>query len=253
MGETYLIPGTAFLGGFHVADKQQQQLKRVSAVFPSVAIIGETASSLSHALVERYETQIQQLQPVGASALADGVVLLLREYLQDDCPPNPDLDTIVPSLVNAVVFAKRSSTINRLLKQNPIACIQSPTAGKGHSEWTIDGILRKTGILTQQGRKYIGLATRADLYGYRHGTVYEADALSMARQGEEKTIGPKRKRIISLSAIPAAPPAPYIDLASEVKPRAATKSLIPQSGSYWLRKQAELADRLLRLQVKDNM
>jgi hypothetical protein len=22
-----------------------------------------------------------------------------REYLQDDCPPNPDLDTIVPSLV----------------------------------------------------------------------------------------------------------------------------------------------------------
>jgi hypothetical protein len=99
MGETYLIPGTAFLGGFHVADKQQQQLKRVSAVFPSVAIIGETASSLSHALVERYETQIQQLQPVGASALADGVVLLLREYLQDDCPPNPDLDTIVPSLV----------------------------------------------------------------------------------------------------------------------------------------------------------
>ena len=54
----------------------------------------------------------------------------------------------------------------------------------------MDGILRKTGILTQRGRKYVGLFTRADLYGYRHGTVYEADALSMARQGEEKTIGP---------------------------------------------------------------
>ena len=24
---------------------------------------------------------------------------VFREYLQDDCPPNPDLDTIVPSLV----------------------------------------------------------------------------------------------------------------------------------------------------------
>ncbi|XP_062499286.1 uncharacterized protein LOC134176635 [Corticium candelabrum] len=253
MGQTYSIPGTAFLGGFNVSDKQQQQLKKVNAVFSSITTIGNTAASLAHALVERYEIQLQQLQSTGACSLADGVVLLIREYLQDDCPPNPDLDTIVPSLVNAVIFAKRSSSITRLLKQNGIACVPSPSFGKCHSEWNIDGILRKTGILTQQGRKYIGLFTRADLYGYRHGTVYEADALSMARQGEEKTIGPRRKRIVSLSAIPAAPPAPFIDAAPGSKPRASPKSLIPQSGSYWLRKQAELADRLLALQVKDTM
>ena len=39
-------------------------------------------------------------------------------------------------------------------------------------------------------RKYVGLQTRADLFGYRHGTKSEVDSLNMVRQGYEKTIGP---------------------------------------------------------------
>ncbi|XP_065828286.1 ankyrin repeat domain-containing protein 17-like [Oscarella lobularis] len=249
MGRLVATPGSITLNvGAKISDTLQHQMAAVSRAFPTFAMIHEVAAGLSHALVERYESQIEQLQPKGACMLADGVILLLREYLQDDCPPDPEVETIVPSLVRAVVFARRSAAITTQLKKPGLPCTSNTVVGTAHGEWCIDGILRKTGILTQRGRKFVGLVTRADIYGYRHGTPYEADALSMARQGQEKTIGPRRKRIVSASALPVAPPVAIFDALPGTTVKTAAKPIAPQTGSYWLRQQAKLEDRLLRRQ-----
>ncbi|XP_065179004.1 uncharacterized protein LOC135809557 [Sycon ciliatum] len=247
------IKGRATKAQLAKKEKLHDQIRRIANLCPSVTAVDDICLGLAQALVNRYDLQITQLMYEGAVQLAEGVVMQLLEYILVDCPDEQNLDTIVPSLVHAIVFARRSAHTSQLLKKEGIPCQPSKIVGKAHTTWSIDGVLRKTGILTPEGRKYVGLQTRADLFGYRHGTKSEVDSLNMVRQGYEKTIGPKQRRA-SKVGVPMPPAAPVLDSDPTAKAVTPTqKEVRPiEKGSYWLRKQEELSERIKQLELLTN-
>jgi hypothetical protein len=146
----------------------------------------EVCIGTAQAVCHTYINQIKQLTPVGAALLADGAVLQMTEYLKQDCPEAQGTFITIEALSRCIVFARRGNEVAKALKRQQLPTLHQA----GTDRWTIHGVFRLTGIRLPNGRKYRGRDTRTDLYGYRNGTLLEAQELCMAPAGEEHTIGP---------------------------------------------------------------
>ncbi|XP_062507418.1 uncharacterized protein LOC134183870 isoform X2 [Corticium candelabrum] len=206
IGERVPLPGfSLFVGGDQQTDlisrsSIAEKVRTIAALATHTSMMDEVCIGTAQAVIHTYVNQIKQLTPVGAALLADGAVLQMIEYLKQDCPEAQGTFITIEALSRSIVFARRGNEVARALKRQ-----QLPTLHKRAADpWTIHGVFRLTGIRLPNGRKYRGRDTRTDLYGYRNGTLLEAQELCMAPAGEEHTIGPLGgKGSISHSAMTA--------------------------------------------------
>eukprot|EP00118_Oscarella_pearsei_P026298 m.309736 g.309736 ORF g.309736 m.309736 type:complete len:828 (+) comp47527_c0_seq1:163-2646(+) len=191
LGEKVAMPGFSLFVG---TDRKTDLISRgnivekvcnINSLVHHVYTIDEVCLGTAQAVVHAYINQIKQLTPVGAALLADGAVLQITEYLKQDCPEPQGTFITVEALSRSIVFARRGNDVARALKTQ-----QLPTLKAGSSPWTIHGVFRLTGVRLPNAKKYRGRDTRTDLYGYRNGSLLEAQELCMAPAGEEHTIGP---------------------------------------------------------------
>lgn len=192
IGERVPLPGFSLLVG---RDQQTDLISRsgitekvqtIASLTAHTSIMDEVCIGTAQAVCHTYINQIKQLTPVGAALLADGAVLQMTEYLKQDCPEAQGTFITIEALSRCIVFARRGNEVAKALKRQQLPTLHQA----GTDRWTIHGVFRLTGIRLPNGRKYRGRDTRTDLYGYRNGTLLEAQELCMAPAGEEHTIGP---------------------------------------------------------------
>ncbi|XP_065899551.1 uncharacterized protein [Dysidea avara] len=197
LGKLVPLPGfTLFLG--EEADlaevdnttKTTQLVHKITSLFSHLTTIDEVVIGTCLNLTKIYSNQINQLTVEGAAMLADGAVIHILDYLRFDCPDNQGTFITTEALSRATVFARRSMSTAKWLKNDANVPLQDPY----DNPWNINGVFRLTGIRLVNGKKYRGHTTRSELYGYRNGSKIEATELCMVPAGEEHTIGPRLRK-----------------------------------------------------------
>ena len=200
-GEAVPLPGSRAVAsllkaGVWIANRKNiqrsdEKIDDISDIAVSFKELDTMTETIARLLTLAYEEQLLQLQPKSASILGEAAVKIMVAYLWSE--EFQGTTNIVEQLVGSVArvypqnlaegfFQKAIHKIKEIKVKFDDTNLATTMPGLA---WTAYGVLQRTGIKAGSPEQYFsGSTTKPEIYGYRQGTLEEAQAAGLTQTQE---------------------------------------------------------------------